>query len=182
MALVQLPLRVPGGVPAHERGHGAVLVRGDHHCAAVLCRAHEGGGIEPPAQGLLLGAQPRAGEHLVAVQQQGRGVPALGHRFRPGVATTSAGADPTRARTVCSEDEITGTCGKALPSSSAVRPAPTELRRTLVKPHSAQLHSCAWRPHHVHTGTAFAEDRASGPSHARQRAGVRHRWQARTGA
>ncbi len=95
--------------------------------------------------------------------------------------TTSAGAPGTVSST-CSRPEVrTGTEGKARPSSSAVRRAPTTLARSRNAPHSGQCHSGSARPHQPQASRVSSWP-SSGPAQCRQRAGVRQFAQASRGA
>ena len=71
--------------------------------------------------------------------------------------------------------------GKARPSSSAVREAPTTGARSAVDLHVPHRHATATRPHHRHWGSRSAPPSASGPGQNEHLAGVRQRAQARAG-
>ncbi len=99
----------------------------------------------------------------------------------PGVEITSEGSSGTVASTASRPEVRTGIRGNALPSSSAVRRAPTTWARSRNDPHSGQCQSFSVSPHHPHVSRASAEGASSGPSHRRHRAGVRQRPQASRG-
>ncbi|KJY34338.1 hypothetical protein VR46_32795, partial [Streptomyces sp. NRRL S-444] len=74
----------------------------------------------------------------------------------------------------------TGTAGKARPSSSAVRRAPTTWARSRNDPHSSQCQALSCRPHQPQCRSR-ASGASSGPAHTLQRAGVRQRSHASLG-
>ncbi len=94
---------------------------------------------------------------------------------------TRAGAAPTEARTVSRPEVRTGTLGKARPSSSAVRRAPTTLARSRNPPHSWQLQSAAGRPHQPQAGVPPSSRTSRGPAQDAHLAGSRQRSQASRG-
>ena len=99
----------------------------------------------------------------------------------PGVEITRARSGPTRSRTASRPEVRTGTPGNALPSSSAVRLAPTTTARTWKKPHSGQCQSPAMRPHQRQCGAAWDDGSDNGPWQAAHLAGVRQRPHAMPG-
>ena len=53
----QLPAGIAGGIPAQQGPDPGGVIGRDDHEAAVRCRAHQGGGVEPAADGVLPGPQ-----------------------------------------------------------------------------------------------------------------------------
>ena len=79
----QFPAGVPGRIPAQQGADPGGVVGRDDHQAALRCRPHQGRGVEPAADGVLPRPQVFPAQQRVAVEQQGRGVPAGGHGFGP---------------------------------------------------------------------------------------------------
>ena len=77
----QFPAGVAGGIPAQQGADAGGVVGGDDHQAALGRRPHQGRGVEPAADGVLPRPQVFPAQQRVAVEQQGRGVPAGGHRL-----------------------------------------------------------------------------------------------------
>ena len=74
-------------------------------------------------------------------------------------------------------ERSTGVPGKARPSSSAVRRAPTTDERSRWPPHAGHTNAVSTRPHHRQAGGPWGPGSASGPAHTVHRAGRRQSWQ-----
>src|SRR5450756_1793003 len=84
---------------------------------------------------------------------------------------TRLGLPGTEDRTSPAPDVWTGTPGKARPSSSAVRRAPTTLDRTVRPPQLPHSKSLATAPHQRQVGIASPAFNDNGPWQRAQRAG-----------
>ena len=193
-ALGELARCVPRGVPAHERlGDPLLGVADEHDGPARGRRAHQRGGREPAAQGVLPAsaatALPCTRPRRAAALRRTRPArparrPASRRRAR---ARGDRRQPPPAAR---APETRTGTPVNARPSSSAVRSEPTRTERSAPAPHSgtasrrraARTSRTAGRrrpwQHRAGRGIAAARRRAA-RARTRRRAGSRRAAPAR---
>ena len=77
----QFPAGVSGGIPAQQGANPGGVVGRDDYQAALGSGPDQGRGVEPAADRVLPRPQVFPAQQRVAVEQQGCGVPAEGHRF-----------------------------------------------------------------------------------------------------
>ena len=181
-APVRLAIRAAGGKPSSRRSASsrAANVAGSHRSSACTATQRAVGhhddpaarsagrarvaAAEPPAQRLLAGPQVGPGQQRPRVEQQHRAVAALGDRLRARRRHDQAPPRPAPWSSTASRPDVrTGTPGKARPSSSAVRRAPTTAARSRRPPQRRQAKSAAGRPHQRQAATACDERSSSGP-------------------